>query len=106
MMSKSIDPLSRPAASIFFVDRDQQGKWVVREKNGALGGLFVNRAQAVKFVLESGRSEVVIGISELEFAHVAQTSNRRIQGSHRSDCLERPSGEIAAAMASVKQQSD
>ncbi|MCK1705060.1 hypothetical protein IVA86_27555 [Bradyrhizobium sp. 146] len=72
-MSEFVDPLSRPAASIFFVGRDQQGNWVVREKNGALGGLFVDRAQAIKFVLKSRRSEAIIEFSpELEFATVAE----------------------------------
>ncbi|MGY4509707.1 hypothetical protein [Bradyrhizobium sp. BWC-3-1] len=72
-MSEFVDPLCRSTASIVFVGRNQQGNWVVREKNGAFGGLFVDRAQAIKFVLKSGHSEAVIEMSpELEFNTAAE----------------------------------
>ncbi|PDT64497.1 hypothetical protein CO683_37825 [Bradyrhizobium ottawaense] len=72
MMSELVDPLRRPVP-IVFVGRNQQGNWVVREENGTFGGMFVNRTQAIKFVLKSGRAEAIIEMSpRLEFATIAE----------------------------------
>lgn len=35
---------------IFLIGRDSRGNWVAQEQNGACGGLFVDRAGALKFV--------------------------------------------------------
>jgi hypothetical protein len=50
---KLVEPPScSPAAStIVFIGRNRRGNWVAREQNGLFGGLFVNRAQAVKYAL-------------------------------------------------------
>jgi len=50
---KLVEPPScRSAAStIVFIGRNRKGNWVAREQNGLFGGLFVNRAQAVKYAL-------------------------------------------------------
>jgi hypothetical protein len=43
-------------STITFIGRNSRGHWVAREQHGLYGGLFVNRAQAVKFALvENGR---------------------------------------------------
>jgi hypothetical protein len=34
-----------------FIGKDRRGHWVAQEQNGLYGGLFVNRAQAVKYAL-------------------------------------------------------
>jgi len=38
-------------AAVVFIGRDRSGNWVAQEQNGLFGGLFVNRAQAVKYAL-------------------------------------------------------
>ena len=39
-----------------FIGRNSRGNWVAREQHGLYGGLFVNRAQAIKYALfENGR---------------------------------------------------
>ena len=50
---KLVEPPScRPAVStIVFIGRDRKGRWVAQEQNGLFGGLFVNRAQALKYAL-------------------------------------------------------
>jgi hypothetical protein len=44
-------PSCSPASSIVFIGRNSRGQWVAQEQNGLYGGLFVNRAQAVKYAL-------------------------------------------------------
>ncbi len=39
------------SSTIVFVGRDGRGNWVVQEQNGLYGGLFVNRAQAIRYAL-------------------------------------------------------
>jgi hypothetical protein len=49
---KLVEPPSCSSAStIVFIGRDSRGNWVVQEQNGLFGGLFVNRAQAVRYAL-------------------------------------------------------
>lgn len=55
---------------IFMIGRDSRGSWVAQEQSGARGGLFVNRAAALKFAKsESGNHPRAIvwisGILEL-----------------------------------------
>ncbi|TYO60866.1 hypothetical protein FXV83_41380 [Bradyrhizobium hipponense] len=48
-----------------FVGKDRHGNWVARERNGLFGGLFVNRAQALKFALWANghHPETVVEVS-------------------------------------------
>ena len=47
-------PLSR--SSLFFIGTDSGGNWVVRDRAGLCGGLFVDRSEALRFaMLENGR---------------------------------------------------
>jgi hypothetical protein len=39
------------ASTITFIGRNSRGNWVAREQHGRYGGLFVNRAQALKYAL-------------------------------------------------------
>lgn len=50
---KIVEPpsCSTAASAIVFIGRNRRGEWVAREQNGLFGGLFVNRAQAVKYAL-------------------------------------------------------
>ena len=61
---------------LFLIGKDSRGNWVVQDKRGLRGGLFVNRAAALKFALfENGdRPELVItvpGVFELDMSRNA-----------------------------------
>jgi len=88
---KLVEPPScRSASSIVFIGKNRRGHWVAREQNGLYGGLFVNRAQAVKYALfENGHHpETIVELSrEIEldmggqFAssdHIQAASTRRV----------------------------
>ena len=63
---KLVEPPSCSSAStIVFIGRNSRGNWVVQEQNGLYGGLFVNRAQAVKYALfENGHHlETIVELS-------------------------------------------
>ena len=60
-------------SSLFLVGRNSRGNWVVQDQKGLCGGLFVDRAEAVKFAMfENGhRPQAVImvpGILELDMS--------------------------------------
>ena len=59
---KLVEPPSCSAASsIVLIGRNHRGQWVAQEQNGLYGGLFVNRAQAVKYALfENGQHPEMI----------------------------------------------
>ena len=50
---KRVEPpwCSVAASTIVFIGKDKGGHWVARQQDGLYGGLFVNRAQAVKYAL-------------------------------------------------------
>lgn len=50
---KLVEPPSCNPAPAVFVGRNRRGCWIVRETNGAFGGIFVNRAQAFKYALRA-----------------------------------------------------
>ena len=63
---KLVEPPSCSAAStIVFIGKNRRGQWVAQEQNGLYGGLFVNRAQALKYALsENGHHpETIIELS-------------------------------------------
>src|ERR1700716_3875486 len=65
--SGSAAPLSR----MFHIGRNSRGNWVVKDQKGLCGGLFVDRAEALKFAMfENGnRPQAVImvpGVLELD----------------------------------------
>ena len=63
---KLVEPPSCSAAStIVFIGKNGRGQWVAQEQNGLYGGLFVNRAQALKYALsENGHHpETIIELS-------------------------------------------
>jgi hypothetical protein len=63
---KLVEPpsCSSPSA-IVFIGKNTRGNWVAQEQNGLYGGLFVNRAQAVKYALfENGHHpETIVELS-------------------------------------------
>jgi hypothetical protein len=56
--------------SLFLIGRDSHGNWVAQDQAGSRGGLFINRAEAVRFAMrENGcRAAVMLpGVVELRF---------------------------------------
>ena len=63
---KLVEPPSCSSAStIVFIGKNSSGHWVAQEQNGLYGGLFVSRAQAVKYALfENGHHpETIVELS-------------------------------------------
>jgi hypothetical protein len=63
---KLVEPPSCSSPSrLVFIGRNSRGQWVVQEQRGLFGGLFVDRAQAVKYALfENGRHpETIVELS-------------------------------------------
>lgn len=50
---KLVEPpsCSVTASTIVFIGKDRSGHWIAQQQDGLYGGLFVNRAQAVKYAL-------------------------------------------------------
>ena len=75
---KLVEPPSCSSLSnIVFIGRNRSGQWVAQEQNGLFGGLFVNRAQAVKYALsENGHHPETI----VELSHQLEldTGGRRL----------------------------
>jgi hypothetical protein len=64
-------PQSSAHSSLFRIGKDSHGHWVVQDQQGLRGGLFVVRAEALKFAMfENGnRPQAVImvpGVLELD----------------------------------------
>jgi hypothetical protein len=63
---KLVEPPScNSPSAIIFIGKNRRGHWVVQEQSGLYGGLFVNRAQAVKYALfENGHHpETIVELS-------------------------------------------
>ena len=74
-------PQSCTRSSLFLIGKDSRGNWVVQENQGNSGGLFVNRAEALKFAMfENGnRPQAVVmvpGIFELDMSVKAGPQQR------------------------------
>jgi hypothetical protein len=82
VMNKGEPPsLSGSNFYLFLVGKDSHGNWVVRDQSGLCGGLFVGRAEALKFAMfENGhRPQAVImvpGILELELSATPHSDQR------------------------------
>jgi hypothetical protein len=63
---KLVEPPScRSPSAIVFIGRNCRGNWIAQQQNGLYGGLFVNRAQAVKYALfeNGGHPETIVELS-------------------------------------------
>ena len=72
-MDKAEPPSAPRANSLFRIGKNRRGQWVVQDQSGLCGGLFVSRAEAVKFAMfENGnRPQAMImvpGILELDMS--------------------------------------
>ena len=81
---KHVEPPSPEPSSripLFLIGKDSRGNGVVQDNQGSCGGLFVNRAEALKFAMfENGnRPQAVImvpGIFELDMSGNAAPAHR------------------------------
>jgi hypothetical protein len=74
-------------ASLFLVGKDSHDNWVVQDQSGLRGGLFVDRAEALKFAMfENGnRPQAVImvpGVLELDMSAKPHTVQRSAENVH------------------------
>ena len=80
---KLVEPPSCSSTStIVFIGRNSRGQWVAQQQNGLYGGLFVSRAQALKYALfENGHHlETIVELSrgvELDMGG-PQSSSRHV----------------------------
>ena len=70
------EPPSTEPPNIFLVGRDSRGRWVVQDKRGLCGGLFVDRGNAIRFAMaETGRQpqaiKLVSDVLELDMTRPA-----------------------------------
>jgi hypothetical protein len=58
---------SRSASSLFLIGKNSHGHWVVHDPSGLHGGLFIDRAHALKYAMsENGnRSRAVIMVPDV-----------------------------------------
>jgi hypothetical protein len=66
-MDQAEPPSTPRASSLFRVGKNRRGQWVVQDQSGLCGGLFVSRAEAVKFAMfENGnRPQAVIMVPDI-----------------------------------------
>jgi hypothetical protein len=79
-MNKSEPPSSSGStSSLFLVGKNSRGSWVVRDQRGLRGGLFLDRAGALKFAKsENGKNPqaviMVPGPLELDMSQAARSA--------------------------------
>ena len=76
-MNNDNEPPSCLRPPIFMIGQDSRGNWVVQDKSGIRGGLFVDRAEALRYIrFESARHALVTvaGCLELDIPSLAVAS--------------------------------
>jgi hypothetical protein len=84
---KIVEPPSCSSPSgLVFIGQDSRGRWVVQEQNGLFGGLFVSRAQAVKYALfENGHHpETIVELSRQIELDMDGGFSRAVAGTRRA----------------------
>jgi hypothetical protein len=88
---EKVDEPPSCSSSLVLIGRNSRGNWVAQESHGLFGGLFVSRAQAVKYALsESGDHPATIvltaNIVELDMYRKMPTASPAIMdaSSHQS----------------------
>jgi hypothetical protein len=64
-MEKATESEPPSCSSVFMIGQDSRGNWIVRDQSGLRGGLFVGRAEALRYVRsESGnRARTVVMVN-------------------------------------------
>ena len=70
-MANDVEPPSRLRPALLMIGQDGRGNWVVQDQSGTCGGLFVDRAGALKFARSENGNQlhaivIVGGILELD----------------------------------------
>ena len=68
-------------SSLFLIGKNSRGNWVAQEQDGLYGGLFTNRAAAVRYALfENGNHpETLVAVSrEIELDMSGERLHRRV----------------------------
>jgi hypothetical protein len=81
-IGQEAEPPSGSRQSIFMIGQDGGGNWVVQDLSGVHGGLFIDRASALRYVGSEGgdcRQVVVMvsGVFELDMTRAAGTTPRQ-----------------------------
>ena len=81
MRNNNTEPPSCLKPPLFMIGRDARGNWVVQDQNGVRGGLFVDRAEALRYVrFENGNQPgavvAVSGVLELDLTRRPTTAAR------------------------------
>ena len=82
---KLVEPPScNSASTIIFIGKNRRGNWIAQEQNGLYGGLFVSRAEALKYALfENGHHpETIVELSreiELDMNGAPRASDRELK---------------------------
>jgi len=81
-MVQEIELSSSQKTPVFMIGQDNHGNWVVQDRNGVRGGLFVDRAQALRFVRsETGnRFPAFVNVSGIFELKIPRYSDRAGQG--------------------------
>jgi hypothetical protein len=83
-MNKGEPPSSNGSKSpLFLVGKNSRGNWVVQDQSGRRGGLFIDRAEALKYAMfENGHSPqaviMVPGVLELDMGAKPHAGQRSI----------------------------
>jgi hypothetical protein len=84
------EPPSRLSCPLFMIGQDSRGHWVVCEQNGARGGLFINRAEALRYIRSENENYprptvMVAGILELDITGNKKTHIRAQSGANQRE---------------------
>jgi hypothetical protein len=75
------EPTLSSKSSPFLIGQNSRGSWVVRDQRGLRGGIFVDRAEAIRFAMfENGDRQqaavMVPGVFELDMSRRPGTGHR------------------------------
>jgi hypothetical protein len=78
---RQAEPPSSSRSSLFLIGQNSRGIWVVQDHRGVCGGLFVDRAEAIRFAMfENGnRPQAVVmvpGVFELDMSRKPRTAHQ------------------------------
>ena len=78
---KQAEPPSCLRPPLFMMGQDSRGNWVVQDQSAARGGLFVDRAEALRYVRSENGSRpqavvMVSGVLELDMSRRLMTTAR------------------------------
>jgi hypothetical protein len=81
-VGEAYPPSTQSLSPQFRIGKDSHGRWVVQDERGLCGGLFINRAEALKFALfENGHHPqaviMVPGVFELNLAQRVTSPTHR-----------------------------